>query len=220
MLCAVMQAKNDGFTLIEIMVALVLAAILLGIAAPSFTEFTRNARIASAANGVLAAMHAARTEAIKRRVPVTVCASNNPTSDSPTCAADGDFSGWLLFVDDDGDPVASSGKEGNGKFEPGTGTGDETLLRTSGRPQDGLDVLTSTVYVQFGANGFQRRDMDAAPNDVNILICDSRGSRSLGSSGTASRLLQVTRTGRPQITRDETTVKAAIAALGKCPADS
>jgi type IV fimbrial biogenesis protein FimT len=214
-----MRTKNVGFTLIEIMVALVLAAILLGIATPSFSEFVRNARIASAANGVLAAMHAARTEAIKRRAPVTVCASGNPTSDSPTCDADGDFSGWLLFVDDDGDPdpLASTGKEGNGSFEPDKG---EILLRTSGRPQEGLDVLPSTVYVQFGANGFQRRDMDAAPDDVDILICDSRGSRSIGSSGTAARLLQVTRTGRPQITRDETAVKAAIATLGKCPADS
>jgi len=220
MLCNAMRTTNAGFTLIEIMVALVLAAILLGIATPSFSEFVRNARIASAANGVLAAMHAARTEAIKRRVPVTVCASSNPTSDSPTCDPDGDFSGWILFVDDDGDPVDSSGKEGNGKFEPGEGTGDEILLRTSDRPQEGLDVLPSTGYVQFGANGFQRRDMDAAPNDVDILICDSRGSRSLGSSGTAARLLQVTRTGRPQITRDETTVKAAIATLGKCPADA
>lgn len=209
-----MKSKPDGFTLTEMAVALALAAILLGIAAPSFSEFTRNARMSSAANNLLAAMHTARSEAIKRRVPVTVCASANPTADSPTCAADGDFSGWIMFVDDDGDPDASSGEEGNGKFEQGTG--DEILLRTSGRPQSGLSLIPSTVYVQFGPNGFQRRADGAAPADVDIRICDSRGSATVGSSGSAARLLQVTRTGRPQVSRDQDTIKG----LGGCPSDA
>jgi type IV fimbrial biogenesis protein FimT len=213
MLVAAMKARQTGFTLIELMIAIVLVAILLGIGAPSFAEFTRNARMSSSANDLLTAMHAARTEAIKRRAPVTVCASANPTANAPTCAADGSFNGWILFVDDDGDPENSSGDEGNGTFEPGSG---ELLLRTSGRAQDALTVQPSTVYVQFGANGFQRRAADAAPADVTIRICDSRGNRAIGSSGSAARLLEISQTGRPQVSRDI----EAIAELGGCPADA
>jgi type IV fimbrial biogenesis protein FimT len=209
------KMKNDrqgGFTLIELMVALALAAILLAIGAPSFSEFIRNARIASASNDLLAGIHVARTEAIKRRVPVTLCASSNPTADEPTCDSDGDFSGWILFLDDDADPDVSSGKEGNGTYEPDSG---EELLRVSSQPHDSLEVTPSTVYVQFGANGFQRRDTGAAPSDINIVICDSRGSDAVGSSGSAARLLEVSRTGRPRITRDVATIQT----LGGCPAD-
>jgi type IV fimbrial biogenesis protein FimT len=207
-----MKAKSAGFTLIELMVVLMLAAILLGLAAPSFSQFTRNARMSSSANGLLTAIHSARTEAIKRRTPVTVCASANPTANSPTCDEDGDFSGWIVFVDDDGDPDTASGDEGNGTFESDS---NEILLRTSAAPPDGITVLPSTVYIQFGANGFQRRDEDAAPTDISIRMCDSRGSRSIGSSGSAARLVEVSRTGRPQVSRDETAIKA----LGGCPAD-
>ena len=213
MLARAMKARQTGFTLIELMITIVLVAILLGIGAPSFAEFTRNARMSSAANDLLTAMHAARTEAIKRRVPVTVCASENPTAAAPTCAADGTFNGWILFVDDDGDPDNVSGDEGNGTFEPASG---EVLLRTSGRAQDDLTVQPSTVYVQFGANGFQRRAAEAAPADVTIRICDSRGNRAIGSSGSAARLLEISQTGRPQVSREVEAIKD----LGGCPADA
>lgn len=216
MLPAAMKARAAGFTLVELMITIVLVAILLGIAAPSFAEFTRNARITAAANDLLAALHLARTEAIKRRASVTVCASSNPTAANPSCDAGGSFNGWIVFVDDDADPDTTSGKEGNAAFDPGAGTGDEVLLRTSGRPHDGISVVPSTTYVQFGANGFQRRAGGAAPTEINVRICDSRGSKSLGSSGSAARLLSVSRPGRPQVSRDV----AAIKALGGCPADA
>jgi type IV fimbrial biogenesis protein FimT len=213
MLAPAMKAKHAGFTLIEMMVAVLLAAILLGIGAPSFVDFLRNARLTSASNGLLGAVHLARTEAIKRRAPVTVCASSDPTKATPSCDDKGDFSGWLVFVDDDGDPDVGSGKEGNGTFEPGTG--DEVLIRTSGRPADGVTVIPSAVYLQFGENGFQSRPGGAAPADVNVRFCDKRGSAAIGDSGSAARLLEVSRTGRPQVSRDTTAIKA----LGGCPGD-
>jgi len=211
-----MKAKQIGFTLIELMVVLFLVAILFGIAAPSFTEFTRNARMTSAANSLLAAMYLARTEAIKRRAFVTVCASSNPSADAPTCDEDGDFNGWIVFLDDDGDPdLPASGTEGNGTFEPTAGAGDEVLLKTSDARSDSLTFLPSTSYVQFSGNGFQSRSDGSAPTDVNIRICDSRGSASIEGSGSAARLIELSRTGRPVVSRDETAIKA----LGGCPSD-
>ena len=70
-----MKAKSAGFTLLEIMLVIALLAILLGLGAPSFTEFMRNSRITGKANDLLAGLNLARTEAIKRHVPVTVCAT-------------------------------------------------------------------------------------------------------------------------------------------------
>lgn len=69
-----MHHKTRGFTLIELMVTLAVAAILLGIAVPSYQNFTINSRMASQANDLVTALNFARSEAVKRGVNVTVCA--------------------------------------------------------------------------------------------------------------------------------------------------
>ena len=67
-----------GFTLWELMTSLAVIGILLGIGVPSLMELQRNMAITSAANDLVSALLAARAEAVKRQVPVTVCASPNP----------------------------------------------------------------------------------------------------------------------------------------------
>ena len=61
------RALARGFTLLELMLAITVAAVILGLGAPNMAEFIRNSRMTSAANDALAALHMARTEAIKRR---------------------------------------------------------------------------------------------------------------------------------------------------------
>ena len=61
-------------------------ALILGLAAPSFNEFRRNNRLTSTANDFLGAVQFARTEAIKRQQPVSVCATGEPHSAAATCA--------------------------------------------------------------------------------------------------------------------------------------
>lgn len=70
-----MRATVRGFTLIELMVVVTLAALLLGIGVPSFKGFIASQRVKTAASEFsMAAVHA-RSEAIKRNGEVGVMAA-------------------------------------------------------------------------------------------------------------------------------------------------
>jgi type IV fimbrial biogenesis protein FimT len=204
-----MKAKSSGFTLLEIMIVIALLAVLIGLGAPSMGEFIRNSRITGKANDLLAGLNVARTEAIKRHVPVTVCATGNATEDVPECDANADFSQWIAFVDDDGVPDDPPEDEGNGTFEPDS---DEVLLLRSSGTVESISTLPSEDvegYVQFGLDGFQRRDGGAAPTDLSILMCDDRGNKAVsGASISAARALFISRTGRSEVSRSVSRIDA------------
>ena len=86
-----MYAITRGFTLIELMVTLAVAAILLAVAVPSYQNFVATSRLASQANDFITALNFARSEAVKRGANVTVCASSNGTSCVGAWAA-----GWIV----------------------------------------------------------------------------------------------------------------------------
>ncbi|RJG04611.1 GspH/FimT family pseudopilin [Noviherbaspirillum sedimenti] len=87
---------TNGFTLIELMITLSIAAILMALAAPNFGIFVLNSRMTAQSNDLLSAFQLARSEAIKRGVRVSLCKSANNTS----CAASGTWAqGWIVFVD-------------------------------------------------------------------------------------------------------------------------
>ena len=69
-----------GFTLVELLVTITVAAILATIAIPSFQDATLNGKLSSLANNFVASAQLARGEAIKRNTTVTLCASSNGTS--------------------------------------------------------------------------------------------------------------------------------------------
>ena len=76
-------AKASGFTMIEMMMTIAIAAIVMTLAIPSFRYVTNANRIASEINGLLGDLQFARAEAIKEGRTVTVCVS----TDGATCAA-------------------------------------------------------------------------------------------------------------------------------------
>lgn len=89
--------RATGFTLIEMMVTVAVAAILLVMAVPSFQEASLNGKLNSISNSFVAAAQLARSEAIKRNANVTLCASSNGTS----CIGTGAGSwagGWIVLA--------------------------------------------------------------------------------------------------------------------------
>ncbi len=64
-----------GFTLIEMMVVVTIAAIMLAIGVPSFKSFTAGQRVKTAASDFATAATLARSEAIKRNAEVDVVAA-------------------------------------------------------------------------------------------------------------------------------------------------
>jgi prepilin-type N-terminal cleavage/methylation domain-containing protein len=94
---------NAGFTLIEALVVIAVAAILMSIALPNISNFIANGRISSATNDLVSDLMLARSMASSNRGQAVVCASN-ATSCSPavTCSttqSDWIFLGRIVFID-------------------------------------------------------------------------------------------------------------------------
>ena len=94
---AALAGARRGFTLIELLVTMALVAIMLSLAAPSFITFQRNSELTASANSFVAALSAARAEAMKRQLRTFVI----PASGSWA-------SGWTVFVDVDGNVTSGA----------------------------------------------------------------------------------------------------------------
>lgn len=89
------RRRPAGFTLVELLVTLAIAAILVTLAAPAMTSFLAEQAAAGNADELAATFRFARSEAIKRSASVTVCAS----TDGAACDQDGDWAaGWIVSV--------------------------------------------------------------------------------------------------------------------------
>ena len=91
-----MKKKHTGFTLIELMITLVVAAITLTVGVPSFQSMFLNNRMSTQANDLVSSLNLARGEAIRRGVSIKVCSSNNQASCSGSWA-----NGWIVITADD-----------------------------------------------------------------------------------------------------------------------
>lgn len=83
----------QGFTLLELMVTLAVAAIILSYGVPGFMTFIDNNRATTYANELVTALNLARSEATRRGAAITVCSS----TDNATCSGSTDWStGWVV----------------------------------------------------------------------------------------------------------------------------
>lgn len=98
MLVNLNKAKMKGFTVIELMIVIAIAAILATLAGPSFTSFMNNTSQNSAFSQLQGDLNRARSEAIKRNARVLVC--NSTTGSSCSTATDWS-SGWVVCFDAD-----------------------------------------------------------------------------------------------------------------------
>ncbi len=91
-----------GYSLIELMVALVILSLLFALGLPQFTNFVRDARVRAAAENFLAGVQLARAEAVRRNAGVEfLLTANDPLAAnvaSATASATG--GNWMVRTAD------------------------------------------------------------------------------------------------------------------------
>ena len=168
--------KQGGLSLFELLVGIFVLSILLSAAVPSFQSTVNSNRLAAQTNALVTALNLARSEAVKRGVPVSVCAS----ADQATCSGGTAWTGgWIAFTDASGTVGAVNAP-------------DDTVLQVW-QALSGPTALNSTVaYVQYQPNG--RR---VAPADVSFSL------KKPGCSGPYSRTITVAPAGRADSKRED-----------------
>jgi prepilin-type N-terminal cleavage/methylation domain-containing protein len=157
-----------GFTLMELMVTIGILGILFAVS-PNFKDMVVAYRTISIANGFAGTLKRARGEAMRMRVPVAMCASN----DRVNCnAASWDF-GWIVFPDVNNDLVHA-----NDGTEP-------ILISTEAQPAFSItDNIAGPNIIRFLPSGLLA---NAGAAFGTVAICE-RSNRYHGKSITINSI--------------------------------
>lgn len=193
---SLIKRRRSGFTLIELMIAIAVAAILITLATPSFRLLIQNNRISGAANDFVTALNLARGEAIKRGATVFICRTDDPQAAPPDCQRanngwhDGNWStGWLIYAVPT-DTIAAAAD-----YVDGT----DVLVRLGEGAVGDIRITSETNGIGNQRLGYSADGMLFGANDAAYAVCDDRNE-------SAGRLIHIPITGRPSV--EETTAAA------------
>lgn len=193
--------RQNGFTLYELLITVLVIGVILSIGVPNFAEFTQNSRLTSTSNDLLSSFQIARSEAARSKTNVTICASNN--SLAPTANCSGDFNdGWIIFIDINGDLQRA-------------GVG-ENVIRAHPAVASGVNVTTNagSTYFSFAGTGLGRGDVGGNPALSVAMVCDARGLDVAPGGRATARRLVATAIGRATIISDRDVI---VGSGGTCP---
>jgi type IV fimbrial biogenesis protein FimT len=203
------RSRHGGFTLMELMVTLALAAVLVALAIPNMRDFLRNGRLTSAANDLLHSLNLARTEAIKgQNGNVVVCGTSDPSAaDAAIACSYNSFSGWFVFLDINGNWAHDAG---------------EAVIERHALVDATVTLKAdNSNMVSYSPTGFANLPAAGRVPTASAAICDVRGNQQSGNgpAGVTStaRALFIAPTGRARVSRTYADATAAIAAVGGCP---
>lgn len=146
---------SRGFTLPEAVTAVAIVGVLISLATPTLRSLSLNNRMSAEVNGLMAALHTTRSEAIKRGLAVTVCKSPNGTK----CSDDSEWrEGWIMFTDPNENHKLDAGEI---VIRVQQGWQGELALRYGG-------PKASYAYLTYYPEGYAR------PN-ATFTFCDNRG---------------------------------------------
>lgn len=183
--------------MVELMVTLSVSLILLSLAAPDFSAFIQNNRVKTATEDLVAAIHTARTEAIKRGSSIILCRTGNPGSDpaslacranQPGGAANGEkdwSTGWIMYS-----KPGYSGSGGGADYDQST----DGIPLLVGNPGAGGVTIKSNGVGNRWLTFFGDGTLNEAGAIARYAVCDNRGE----SEG---RLITIPNVGRPHVSR-------------------
>jgi type IV fimbrial biogenesis protein FimT len=99
-----------GLTLIELMITLAIVGVALVVGAPSLQRVVSANQLRAEAGRLLGAINLARSEAILRNVPVSLCPSSMATTGSTACSGEY-LGGWIVYSNWDRDRVVDAGAD-------------------------------------------------------------------------------------------------------------
>lgn len=152
-----MKKKNQGFTLIELMVVIAIVGVLMAIAGPAFGDFIKRQKIRSIVNEWQNSFFFAQREAMRLKRPLKMCA----TTDGATCKApNGEYTqGWIIIDERNNNKILQ-----------------DTIMSE----QDGLVMrLDGNDYLK--ANGFRflsNGRMQITGESAYLVICSTKKSSS------------------------------------------
>ena len=165
------HTQQAGFSLLELMITMAIVSILAMVAAPSFKSMLENNRTLTLANQLISAFNYARSESVKRRQPVTVCARNSAGN---ACSNTDSFkNGWIVYVGNT-PPTASSTTNIIGDTQINAGDMDisgssTTLIRTVTYTIAGSAKNSGSLYIS--SNGVNKRKVIIAMNTGRVRAC-------------------------------------------------
>lgn len=171
---------QSGLSLIELITSLLIVAVLMRVAVPSFNSVIRDNRLLSGGNGIMGAIAFARSEAVRRGRLVTVC----PTSDGKVCGSDW-AAGWMVYVE--GPDVAV------GTAPPADVTVAPSIFLQQGEAMKKVAVTRSTGtknYIRFSSRG----------QSEEAIAIDVKPSTGCTSGKVSFRRVAVGIAGRPAMT--------------------
>jgi prepilin-type N-terminal cleavage/methylation domain-containing protein len=224
-------SRQQGFTLWELLMALLVAGILLGIGVPNIMQLQRNSAMTAAANDLLTAALVARTEAVKRQAFVGWCLSNDPLAATPVCAPASVVanvtpgSGYFVWVDENDNYDANDARiltdatDGNLAVDAG-----EQILRRTLAPGGNISLSASCGYASFGPTGALRQvgaacvpAAPAAAGSRAVLFCDDRGRAAASGGLSSARVVRIDPPGRAQVLTETSQVNSSITGMAFGP---
>ncbi|WP_299197733.1 GspH/FimT family pseudopilin [uncultured Amphritea sp.] len=158
---------EQGFTLIELMVALSILVILLTIGVPSLIGFVHAQKMDSAVQLLKDSYNQARYEAVTRHQSVTLCPLDSATNQCGNVWG----GGVLLYIDQDGDSLFDKTKDLRLKQ---VGFSDGVTITTKSRTQ----ITISSAGTTFDTDTF--KITVSGSEDIKNLTISSAGRIKLG----------------------------------------
>jgi prepilin-type N-terminal cleavage/methylation domain-containing protein len=151
--------RQKGFTLIELMVTISIVAILAAIAIPNLSDFLLNSQRRGVVGDLQSSIALARSEAIKRGVPVTIAAVTPGTWQLQ--------SGWVVFTDPVGSVTPTAGPPASVTIEQRSGYTADVRI--------GCGLVGAfggtTEFIRFNAQGrMVQLNGNNVPNNITMGV--------------------------------------------------